>query len=106
MAHTQGPWTYNKRLAKDGDKDTKIYGKSKHLFEPICRIPHDDVTTEGYREVKANAHLIASAPDLLEALDDMCYAFKDPGHMDNWSIPKKAAWNKATEAIRKAKGLA
>ena len=70
-APTKGPWTYTHQLADEGDKQTEIYGKSKHLAEPVCIIPHDDITEKGYEEVKANARLIASAPDLLAVLKEI-----------------------------------
>ena len=43
-------------------------GKSKHLAEPVCIIPHDDITEKSYEEVKANARLIAAAPEMLAVL--------------------------------------
>ena len=67
-APTKGPWTYTHQLADEGDKQTEIYGNSKHLAEPVCIIPHDDITEKGYEEVKANARLIAASPELLSAL--------------------------------------
>lgn len=71
MKHTPRPWKYDTALADGGSKETPIYGKSSNLFEPVCIIPHDDITDEGYQEVKHNAALISAAPDLLVALEGL-----------------------------------
>jgi hypothetical protein len=72
---TKGPWEYDTCLADHGNKSTPIYseadGADADLYEPVCIIPHDDITEAGYEQVKANAHLIAAAPDLYEALYKM-----------------------------------
>lgn len=69
--HTPGPWFAKEWISKDE------YG-SEH-----CRgwqITHDGYLLpmgdmEGdYDEATANAHLIAAAPDLLDALEDCCKA--------------------------------
>ena len=66
MKHTAGPWFY----IVDGHGDNKegeIDTMDSPLNEPIAIIPHDDCNTKQYRMSKANARLISSAPDLLEA---------------------------------------
>jgi len=57
----------------------------------------------GY-EVKANARLIAAAPDLLEALEFMLSVFNEtyPDVADDEE--DREAWAKARAAIRKATG--
>ena len=54
--HTPGPWEI--APIESGDKDIII-------VEPGVALDYDDVDPE---EQEANAHLIASAPELLEAL--------------------------------------
>lgn len=56
---TQGKLTYDLALADNGNKETDMYGESEHLMEPVCIIPHDDITDEGYEEVKANVLKLA-----------------------------------------------
>ena len=72
--HTAGKW---KAIESGDGKESVVYGKSNHLHEPVCVIPHDDVTEEGGKEVRANVRLILAAPDLLavamKAMD--LYAF-------------------------------
>lgn len=53
--HTLGPWTFE----RDSDADYSIYGKDG-VFVATVHHENDDR--------KANAALIASAPELLEAL--------------------------------------
>ena len=56
--------------------------------------------------VKANAHLIAAAPELLEALSDAVIDFDNwAAHEDNHPHEHLVAWaEKARAAIAKAKG--
>lgn len=67
MKFTKGPWIFADGFWNDGDKESPLYGKSKYLNEPVAIIPHDDVCEKGEKEVRANALLIAAAPDLYEA---------------------------------------
>jgi hypothetical protein len=86
--HTQGNWHTN-----DGQIYTEETGKT------LALIPYFDKENE---EMKANSKLIASAPDLLKALQDLLedvqYSIKD--------IPLGAIGqrqiNEAKEAINKA----
>lgn len=72
-AHTPGPWVYNTKLAEEAEKYTEMLTSrvDTDLFEPICIIPHDDICDSGYEEVKANARLIAAAPEMFELLKDI-----------------------------------
>lgn len=49
-------------------------------------------------ECEANAHLIAAAPELLEALEDLMEAVKDHYEAGGYE------WKQARAAIAKAKG--
>jgi hypothetical protein len=66
--HTPGPWRLQWCYDSHG-KASYILGNDYVLYEPVCIIPHDDHTAEGAVQIKANARLIAAAPDLLEALN-------------------------------------
>ena len=57
MKHTPGPW----RVGKYGG----VYSSHPEHDYAICGLSHKDGT--GRRNYKANARLIASAPELLEA---------------------------------------
>ena len=81
QTHTKGPWNCN---------SGRIYGTSTEY--PIAEI--FDIYIEG-EEAKANASLIAAAPDLLEALE--------------WVIqhaPAGAARDRVQRIIAKARGQA
>lgn len=88
MKHTKGPWDFFSGMggwyinSKEGKTVADAYGENKE-------------------EAKANAKLIAAAPDLLEALQDIvayenrCRAKGDPAISDHWL-------DKCTDAIKKA----
>lgn len=68
--HTPGPWKCE-LFYNNGDKYSEVEPKNYktcELHEPICIIPHDDVSEESEPEMLANARLIVAAPDLLAAL--------------------------------------
>lgn len=57
-------------------------------------------------EVRGNAHLIAAAPELLEALEEMFDLFCGDGCMrENWDAHFVNAKSQARAAIAKAKGI-
>ena len=60
MTHTQGPWKMTLRANTIGTY-AQICGKDWH----ICNMP---TTTDRVEEMLANALLIATAPELLDAL--------------------------------------
>ena len=85
--HTPGPW-----VVTDPDMDGFMSIKARIDDSYICR-------TYGWEaeyadEERANALLIAAAPDLLSALDEIV-AISDRKH---------DAWDRAKAAIAKAKG--
>jgi hypothetical protein len=70
-AHTPGPWTLEggRNIATQSGTFYLTYGKDKHgnaLFRDFC-------------ELDANARLIASAPALLAALEELLLACKMQG---------------------------
>ena len=77
-AYTPGPWHY-----ETGDDGAVIYTRFT-----IAKIPIDG------SDWKSNARLIASAPDLLAALERLAHPMADDEDLDY-----------AREIIRKAKGL-
>lgn len=97
MSYTKGPWKYDRQLADTGDKETAMYGRSKELHEPVCIIPHDDITEKGYEEVQANARLIAASPDLLQ----VCKDFVLLADLHDW---EGAAIDHARKVIKQATG--
>ena len=92
--HTQGPWQVAEAGSwKDGIRTSKEY---------FVRRPDDDVAIaseilnpEDSTPSEANANLIAAAPDMLEALENL--------ENDDGSIPA-FAWDMVKTAIAKAKG--
>lgn len=93
MSHTPGPWTIHKRSA------TSVVG-SKGFVVAACggcstnAVNPDDL----HAELTANARLIAAAPDLLEALEELMQLCIE----DGWTA--EGHWNaKARAAILKAR---
>ncbi len=86
---TKGPWHLDRFTT--ADKDITI-------GEVAVRIDYDDVN---HKEQEANAHLIAAAPELYEALAglvEMAGAHPQPDGSIN------GPWDKAVNALKKARG--
>ena len=102
--HTPGPWT----IEDAGESDIK----GEKYWDCEIRVPHrasivrlmDSHHCEEFgfsaEETQANARLIAAAPDLLAALEEIYREFGDMGGPEGWS----ESVMKARAAIAKAKG--
>lgn len=97
--HTSGPWVVRFRMGHGGRIRCYRVGP-EHVADAahggICL--YDDVTSlnpHASGEQEANARLIAAAPDLLEAAENL--------ENDDGSIPEHA-WKLLQDAIAKAKG--
>lgn len=113
MAHTPGPWNVQ--------SDGQIWCDDHPIVEKLCSGEWGDGAidiTTGKRflahcwgkvatdEAKANAHLIASAPTMLEALEEFArleVPAKPEGNAGFYSIPFKRI-EKAQAAVRLARG--
>lgn len=97
MSHTPGPWTLE--MTEDGD-ESGGYGTDSWTGEiitaPCEENPDGDQVCQVWPMDKANAHLIAAAPDLLAACEAMAAAKDLLGLM--------GAQMHAREALKKAKG--
>lgn len=99
---TPGPWKH-----KPGEHDkthADVWGpRDGELYEPVCRIPADDVTTKGMREVKANTKLIVSlrnaTPKLIEEVKRLREEAK--GRPLIYSDAENRAWNAGVDACVK-----
>ena len=104
MAHTPGIWKY--QVDRHGDhKSGVIDAANSPLNEPIAIIPHDDCTASQYKMSKANARLIAAAPELLEALKIMVEQECNYMLINNLGNPEEQhGVIISREAIKKAEG--
>jgi hypothetical protein len=96
---TPGPWA---------GKDVGICRQDRAGLQLGFIMTHDE---NRVAECEANAHLIAAAPDLLEALQDILSGWKLSGwkynreqHGDLFGVAWDRAQDKATAAISKALG--
>jgi hypothetical protein len=88
--HTSGPWWVD----DDGFVASGSGDDYKTIADPRCMEPRGNEA-----EIDANADLIAAAPDLLDALQNML-SCADAGDMDslaNASADARAAIQKATQ---------
>ena len=93
--HTNGPWVI---VTNRYGQPDNIIGENVPLSGVVCSFGVKVKRTCALPELKANARLIAAAPELLEALTD-CVE-----HM-HWTQPQgEAAWKKAKAVIAKATG--
>lgn len=95
ISHTPGPWTFE-RHGKESNYFGNIIG---HYTERTVRTITCQLRYGTDEEQEANAHLIAAAPDLLEALKGFMKAVE-------WESKIRVEWDRANDAIAKAKGEA
>jgi hypothetical protein len=106
--HTKGPWRSEGPTEVNAPisvvKDTLIGGTHKARFF-VATVHRASVGTEhgGIKEAEANAHLIAAAPELLQAIERLLNtpALANPENLNNYDA---SALNEAYQAIKKARG--
>ena len=101
---TPGPWS----IAHDGNypRIRKHFRTDHHM--DVCGPVHgymyaDDETANQ----AANAHLIAAAPDMYEALESLIITqeYKEEHGKDKaYELARKTSWNKVKAALAKARG--
>jgi hypothetical protein len=99
MKHTKGPWNYA-QLPHIEIPHLQVCDDNGECIAEVYQ-QHSDFPTE------ANARLIASAPDLLEALEGCLLTLKI---QEKYALPEdkkkySESINKAQQAINKAKGI-
>ncbi len=100
MEHTKGPWKILEvNLGNQGGHKKYITGEIAGVPVDICQMVFTSVITKEERE--ANARLIASAPELLEALKYMILTWK--GLAKKGTIGERAI-KMSNEAISKTEG--
>jgi len=92
--YTPGPWRVN-----EGNHGEFLISSESYGFAPLARVKGDKRST--LKAAKANACLMAAAPDLLTALYAMMEHCYDPDRDDD--IVK--AFDLARDAIAKAEGF-
>ncbi len=100
MEHTPGPWKCHSGMVWKADETEDGY--------PIARMERETPKTIP-TERDANAHLIAAAPELLEACEDLLQALDNcPGTFNYSPLDEFMAIlvveDRARQAISKAKG--
>lgn len=112
--HTPGPWKVGYRAIDVGCENAKIGGYTK-LFDVrgwgyLTGNGHGGLnlpTEEAFEIQKASAHLIAAAPDLLDALKTFVteyVALVESGDAGHWDAEKETKVIAARAAIAKAEG--
>ena len=97
-SHTPGPWTVHWGMAQGGEGHFIMDSRDLQQFSHIATVTfHDDEN-----DTKANARLIAAAPELLEACQ-MLVALEDSGAHDADTRWKRARRDMRA-AIAKAEG--
>jgi hypothetical protein len=97
--HTPGPWAIHERA-----KDSRAHiSNGAHI---VCTL--GTTRTDGSPNHTPNARLIASAPDLLDALQVCIDSFEEMIGISDFGSPTESDFplKQAREAIRKAKGEA
>lgn len=97
QTHTPGPWT----VSEEANKSVAIYGRGPVVSGVIATVDCGWCHKDQQDEQRANARLIASSPDLLEALKS-CVDSAWPNKTEHPAM--FAAWQKASIAIATATG--
>jgi hypothetical protein len=107
--HTPGPWDY---CGSSSDRSPcfcgYIFGAGGNVYVAKCLSLDDDVDPVANDEMrKANARLIAAAPELLEALEALLHELKWVNEqLDLMPDDYAEAQSQASRAIAKATGAA
>ena len=101
--HTLGPWYFDRKIVAkiNGHKHITWMIAGDGYGVAICIVPIEDKTEKVVEMVDANARLIASAPDLLDALESMLAVGMNIASTEGEC---GAAMSKARAAIAKATG--
>ena len=94
-----GPYTTGVWRCHQGNHGEFLVSCESFGFAPIARVKGDKRST--LKDAKANAHLIAAAPELLAALYAMMESCYDPDRNDHAVY----AFDAARDAIAKAEGF-
>ena len=97
--HTKGPWRVEACKSR-GDEYRYVRTDDPRL-RVICRVPLDHI--DG-REDEANARLIAAAPELLEALEDLALQADAASPETGMRAEMKEYIVRARAVIAKARG--
>ena len=100
--HTPGPWNVTENGGDAFDVKSEDYGTIALIHDPLAR------DMGRMDEVESNAHLIASAPDLLAACDKLYRVLSNQGNpsFEDWQQKRQEAEAEALSAIALAKGEA
>ena len=90
--HTRGPWEIN--------SVTTVYAQNGMIQVALCKTNISSPEGDTLEKARANAHLIAAAPELLEALEELLKSEESP-HSET---VRYLAREEARAAIDKVKG--
>ena len=99
MKHTQGPWKF--------DASTRFFeivgADGRNILSSIYA---DDRSDDAFNDStdRANAHLIAAAPDMLEELEQLCEALNDSVLSTGSNTMDEEILYNIRKIIKKAKG--
>ncbi len=99
MSHTPGPWIAELLLFNRTDEMRFL------LSTPDDELGHIQLRNTNIYDALANARVIAAAPDLLEACEDLLLVVREyvPNNTDAW-VRTSAQIERAKAAIAKAEG--
>ena len=98
-AHTSGPWSVD-AMGNVWSKDSKVCEMSAMPIQDRIYV------MKTWEQHKADARLIAAAPDLLVALQSLIAEYEPNLKAFALNAPRKAKWGAARAAIAKATGSA
>lgn len=104
MKHTPGPWKFYHEVFRAQISSRKIIEIQDSNGIPIVKWSGFDGIDRPKKETIANARLIAAAPELLDALDEMIDAFPVEEKEGLRNVIQRIALGKAKAAIAKAEG--
>jgi len=93
--HTKGPWIVNEKI-----KGRLYIEQGKVPYRFVCDLQLEEAGPDDIAEVRADARLIAAAPDLLAALKRMTAKYEQSGEAWGGDVD----WQYAAMVIARAEG--